>query len=72
MSKNNSSKRWLSLINIPLQMGITIFLSSKLGDWIDQKYTLEDGLANKICTLLGVGLALYQVIKQVNQLNKMN
>lgn len=72
MNKNNSSRRWLSLINIPIQMGATIFLASLLGDWLDGKYNWQDGRANKICTLMGVGLALYQVIKQVNQLNKNN
>ncbi|MCC9042223.1 AtpZ/AtpI family protein [Myroides sp. M-43] len=70
MSKNSRPNRWLSLINIPIQMGVIIYLFHLLGTWLDNKYNLADGLANKICTLLGVGLALYQVIKQVNQLNK--
>ncbi|MDM1346348.1 AtpZ/AtpI family protein [Myroides marinus] len=70
MSKNSKPNRWLSLINMPIQMGVTIYLFHLLGTWLDNKYNLVDGLANKICTLLGVGLALYQVIKQVNQLNK--
>lgn len=72
MNKKRSSRVWLTFVNIPIQMGLIIFLSSKFGEWIDEKYQLNDGVANKTCTLLGVGLALYQVIKQVNQLNKMN
>lgn len=72
MNKKRSPRVWLTFINIPIQMGVIIFLSSKLGEWIDKTYQLNEGLANKICTLLGVGLALYQIIKQVNQLNKMN
>ncbi|MEC4052284.1 AtpZ/AtpI family protein [Myroides odoratimimus] len=70
MKKSSGPNRWLSLINIPIQMGVTIYLFHLLGTWLDDKYNLVDGLANKICTLIGVGLALYQVIKQVNQLNK--
>lgn len=70
MNKTPKPNRWLSLINIPIQMGVTIYLFHLLGSWLDEKYNLVEGLANKICTLLGVGLALYQVIKQVNQLNK--
>ncbi|MCS4237081.1 MULTISPECIES: AtpZ/AtpI family protein [Myroides] len=70
MTEKKSPNKWLSLINIPIQMGIIIYLSHRLGVWLDGKYELEGGIANKICTLLGVGLALYQVIKQVNQLNK--
>lgn len=70
MDDKNSPRKWLSLINIPFQMGIIIYLANRLGVWLDEKYNLEHAIANKICTLLGVGLALYQVIKQVNQLNK--
>jgi len=70
MNKDKSSRKWLTLINIPFQMGVIIYLSHRLGVWLDAKYELEEAIANKICTLLGVGLALYQVIKQVNQLNK--
>lgn len=70
MSENKSPRKWLTLINIPFQMGVIIYLSHRLGLWLDEKYAFENVDANKICTLLGVGLALYQVIKQVNQLNK--
>ncbi|MGS4346012.1 AtpZ/AtpI family protein [Myroides odoratus] len=70
MTKKDSPNKWLALINIPIQMGIIIYLSHLLGTWIDEKYGFEQAIANKICTLLGVGLALYQVIKQVSQLNK--
>ncbi|MBB1149156.1 MULTISPECIES: AtpZ/AtpI family protein [unclassified Myroides] len=70
MDDKNSPRKWLSLINIPIQMGVIIYLANRLGVWLDEKYNLEHDMANKICTLLGVGLALYQVIKQVNQLNK--
>ncbi|WP_158961913.1 AtpZ/AtpI family protein [Myroides fluvii] len=70
MTEKKSPNKWLALINIPIQMGIIIYLSHQLGLWLDDKYGFENAIANKICTLLGVGLALYQVIKQVNQLNK--
>ncbi|WP_410877948.1 AtpZ/AtpI family protein [Myroides sp. DW712] len=70
MTKKGAPNKWLTLINIPIQMGVIIYLSHLLGTWIDEKYGFEQAIANKICTLLGVGLALYQVIKQVSQLNK--
>lgn len=70
MKEKKSPNKWLSLINIPFQMGIIIYLSHRLGSWLDGKYEFENAIANKICTLMGVGLALYQVIRQVNQLNK--
>ncbi|MTH28852.1 F0F1-ATPase subunit [Myroides pelagicus] len=55
---------------MPFQMGITIFLFHLFGEWLDEKYGIVNDIANKICTLLGVGLALYQVIRQVHQINK--
>lgn len=69
-SNNKGPNKWLTLITMPVQMGVTIYLFNLLGLWLDQKYNLQEGLANKTCTLIGVGLALYQVIKQVNQINR--
>lgn len=68
--KKNNYKKWLILINIPFQMGITIFLFSYLGSWLDQEYPNQDNLYVKIITMVGVVLALYNVIRQVNKLNK--
>ncbi|MES2485877.1 MAG: AtpZ/AtpI family protein [Bacteroidota bacterium] len=62
--------KWIALINIPLQMGIVIFLFSWLGGWLDQEYPNPKNIYRIIFTLLGVFIALYNVIRQVNQLNK--
>jgi hypothetical protein len=67
---NKKNNRWLVFVTMPCQMGITIYLFHLLGLWLDEKYSFNEGIANKICTLLGVGLALYQVIRQVNELNR--
>ena len=68
--KKNNYKKWLVLINIPIQMGIIIFLFSYIGSWLDTKYANPNTIYVKIFTLLGVGIAFYNVIKQVNNLNK--
>ena len=68
LNKNQSNK-WLALINIPFQMGLIIFGFSYLGGWLDEKYPNPEGHFLKGITLLGVFVALYNVIKQVNQLN---
>lgn len=67
--KHNRNK-WLALTSIPIQMLVIIYLAFRLGDWIDTKYQLENEIATKVVTLLGVFVALYQVINQVNQINK--
>ncbi|MCO6147673.1 AtpZ/AtpI family protein [Flavobacterium sp. NRK1] len=74
MSSSNPDKKqrnkWIALINIPLQMGIIIFLFSWLGGWIDGEYGNVKNTNRIIFTLIGVFIALYNVIRQVNQLNK--
>lgn len=62
--------KWLALVNIPFQMGLIIFAFSWLGSWLDEKYASKNGLYVKILTLIGVFVALYNVIRQVNDLNK--
>jgi hypothetical protein len=59
--------KWIQLISIPAQMGIVIFLFAYLGQYLDKKYQSENYV--KIFTVIGVFLALYNVIRQVNQLN---
>ena len=73
MNPNNKKKqpnKWIALINIPIQMGIIIFLFSFLGKWLDERFPNTSDLYIKIFVLVGVGFALYNVIRQVNQLNK--
>jgi F0F1-type ATP synthase assembly protein I len=71
MTQNNNSKplnKWIQLISIPAQMGMVIFLFAYLGQYLDEKYQTENYV--KIFTIVGVFLAIYNVIRQVNQMNK--
>jgi hypothetical protein len=68
--KKKPLNKWLQLINIPIQMGIVIFLFSYFGTFLDVKYGNINSPNNKLFTIIGVFLALYNVIRQVNQLNK--
>jgi hypothetical protein len=71
MTQKNNSKplnKWIQLISIPAQMGMVIFLFAYLGQYLDEKYQSENYV--KIFTIVGVFLAMYNVIRQVNQLNK--
>lgn len=65
---NKPLNKWIQLISIPAQMGIVIFLFAYLGQYLDEKYQSENYV--KIFTVVGVFLAMYNVIRQVNQLNK--
>ena len=73
MDNNPNKKRankWLALINIPIQMGVIIFLFSYLGDWLDENHPHPKVYYSKILVMIGVALALYNVIRQVNEINK--
>ncbi len=67
-NKNKPLNKWIQLVSIPAQMGIVIFLFAYLGQYLDEKYKSENYV--KIFTVVGVFLAMYNVIRQVNQLNK--
>ncbi|MEO8516622.1 MAG: AtpZ/AtpI family protein [Flavobacterium sp.] len=74
MGNNNQKKKnynkWLSLINIPVQMGLIIFLFYKLGSWLDENHASEKIYYYKLLTLVGVFLALYNVYRQVSGMDK--
>ena len=56
------------LSGIGIQMGVTIYLFVLLGKWLDSKHNNGDKLFIIIATLLGVGISLYVVLKQVNRI----
>jgi uncharacterized membrane protein YiaA len=68
--KKNNYNKWLSLINIPIQMGVIIFLFSYLGNWLDDNHPSDKVYYVKILVMVGVVLALYNVIRQVKEINK--
>ncbi|MFK7001213.1 AtpZ/AtpI family protein [Flavobacterium oreochromis] len=68
--EKSKGNKWLSLVTIPSQMGVTIYLFYKLGEWVDKSYPNSYFYYAKVLTLFGVFIALYNVIKQVNEINK--
>ncbi|MDG2433095.1 AtpZ/AtpI family protein [Flavobacterium sp.] len=68
-NKKQASK-WLALINIPIQMGVIIFLFAYLGTWLDENHPSPTVYYSKILVMVGVALALYNVYRQVNEINK--
>jgi len=75
MQKNNLTEKgkynkWLALINIPIQMGVIIFLFFKLGEWLDTNHPSPKIYYYKLLTIVGVFIALYNVYRQVNEIGK--
>ncbi|MFC4816367.1 AtpZ/AtpI family protein [Flavobacterium sp. GCM10023249] len=68
--KKPKMNKWLGLINIPIQMGLIIFLFFKLGEWLDVNHPSEKIYYSQLLTVVGVFIALYNVIKQVNRIGE--
>ncbi|WP_235921974.1 AtpZ/AtpI family protein [Flavobacterium phycosphaerae] len=58
------------MINIPIQMGIIIFLFAYFGRWLDQKFTNSHAVYVKISTMVGVAIAFYNINRQLKEINK--
>lgn len=70
--QKNQFNPFLRFSTIALQMGVTIYLGSKLGEWLDVKFSNNNQLYYKIVTLIAVFIAMYAVIKQVLNLTNSN
>lgn len=73
MNKKQNKKplnKYLRFSGVAIQMGLTIYLGNKLGEWLDSKYINENQLYTKICTLLAVFGAMISVIIQVSKEGK--
>ena len=62
--------RYIILTGIGLQMGITIYLGAYLGKYLDGKYPNEKNWFTIGFTLFAVAVAFYNVLRQVNKMNK--
>ncbi|WP_081988250.1 AtpZ/AtpI family protein [Psychroserpens jangbogonensis] len=56
------------LSGIGIEMGVIIYLFVMLGKWLDLSYNDSGKLYVVICTLLGVGISLFVVVKQLNRI----
>ena len=74
MTNNQNPKKrnnkWLTLINIPIQMGAIVFAFAWLGKWLDLKYLNPHNIYVKILTLIGIALAFYNINRQLRDINK--
>ena len=67
--ENFKPNKWAVMLNIPFQMGIIIFSLTYLGMWLDEKYT-DSSVFTIVLSLVSVFIALFNVIRQVKNLNK--
>lgn len=53
-----------------LEMGIIITISVLAGDWLDKKFPSVSPLFTVVLSLFGVFVAIYNVIRKVNEITK--
>lgn len=56
------------LSGIAVEMGVIIYLGARAGMWLDQHYQTEKRLFTALCTLAGVGMALWVVLRQLRHI----
>lgn len=71
MTKPNSFNPFLKLSSAALQMAAVIGGFTWLGTYLDTKWS-TDSLFTVVGALLGVGIGLYLIIKEVIHLNREN
>lgn len=64
--------KWLALINMPIQMGVLIFVFAYFGQWLDENYPNPKKIYVKIFVMLGVVLAFYNLNRQLKDINKID
>jgi uncharacterized membrane protein len=72
LPKKKARNKWLILLNVPIQMGIIVFLFSYFGHWLDTKYPNPHSLYVKGLTLLGVSISFYNLNRQLKEINKID
>jgi hypothetical protein len=63
--KDNKSSVWLKFSSLGLQMGLSIYLASLLGTWLDKNHPSDIFAYNKVLTLFAVFGSTFSVIRQV-------
>ncbi|MCG2417409.1 AtpZ/AtpI family protein [Aequorivita sp. F47161] len=67
---NNNLRKWAVFSGIAIQMGVTIGIGVFAGNKLDEIYPNQYSAYTIIFSLLGVFIALYAVIKQLQNMNK--
>ena len=66
--KKNSLLRQVAVLSgIAVEMGVIIYLAARGGMWLDAYFQTEKRLFTAVCTILGVALSLWTVLRQIKR-----
>lgn len=61
--------RWAVFTGFGFQLGLTLYLSARLGRWLDQTYITGDNTYTLVCVMAGLFLSIYVLIRQLNRMD---
>lgn len=64
-SNNRMLSKFVRFTGMGLQMGVTIWVASLIGEWLDGKYPSTWISYFKVCTIVAVFGSTYSIIRQV-------
>jgi hypothetical protein len=67
--KRKPHNKYLALTSLSIQMGITIYLGSFVGGYLDEHNTTANNLYTNICVLTSVAISMWMFIKQAKNIN---
>lgn len=67
---NKTQNTWLKFTTLGIQMGLTIYLGSLLGAYLDRKFPDHSVSYYKLITLVTIFAATVSIIRQVIKLSK--
>jgi F0F1-type ATP synthase assembly protein I len=68
-NKKKQPKRFIVLVAVASQMGITIFLGAYFGKYLDAKHHTDKAWFTIAFTLFALLISLYSVLKTLNKIN---
>jgi membrane protein DedA with SNARE-associated domain len=68
--KNKKVNSFVVFSGIGIQMGLTIYLGSYLGKWLDTKYEMEKPVFTLSLILFFFIVSMYSLISRLNKMNK--
>jgi membrane protein DedA with SNARE-associated domain len=68
--KNRHPLRQAAVLSgIAIEMGVIIYLAAQAGMWLDSHYQTDKRLFTAFCTIAGVGISLWVVLRQLKRFN---
>lgn len=67
MSDERGFKDYVKYSTFAIQMGVTVFLGAYLGKYLDGQFPAEKKWFTMLLTILSVGLALFNLLRQLKR-----